>query len=299
MERLIDQFIYYLRVQKGLSENTISAYSRVLNKFLEFLDKKKHEGDVTRNECESFLSYLKESGLSARTIAHASSVLRQFFLRLISVGEISTNPMEDIESPRFSKRLPVVFSEEKVLELITKPKQDTPTGLRDRAILELLYGSGLRISEALNLNVGAINLVDGYVVVVGKGRKERLVPISDPCREAISKYLKFGRPVLMAKRKGKSRVRGDLVFLNSRGGRLSRQGFFKNMKQYGIMAGLHSSISPHKLRHSFATHLLENGADLRSVQELLGHVDISTTEIYTHVSRQRLKEVYKKSHPRA
>ena len=306
MDRAIDAFLFHLQAERGLSPNTLSSYSRSLARFQGFLHAKSGAdrpgagpAAVTRDDVERFLQGMLAGGLAARSLAAMVVAMRQFFRYAMEAGVVASNPMEDVEIPRFQRRLPVVLSEAEVDGLLRAPSADTPQGLRDRAILELLYGSGLRISETLALDVGHVNLVQNFVIAYGKGRKERLVPISDPCRASIQTYLRDGRPLLMLRRRPALKGRRDPLFVTARGTILTRQGLFKNMKGYGITAGIIRRISPHKLRHSFATHLVENGADLRAVQEMLGHADIATTEIYTHVSRKHLREVYRKAHPRA
>ncbi len=301
MDRWIDSFLHDLRVQRGLSPHTISAYARAAGRFVAFLEKRgsvRPGGEVSREDVEAFLRYLTDEGrLSPRSLAATVVALRQFFRHATASGVLAHDPMEDVEIPRFRRRLPVVLSESEVEVLVETPSDDSPVGLRDRAILELLYGSGLRISEALALEVHHVNLVSGFALVRGKGDKERVVPISDPAREAVVLYLRDGRPALLGGRRG--RGRRDPLFVTARGGALTRQGFYKNLRKYGIQARLARRVSPHKLRHSFATHLVNRGADLRAIQEMLGHADISTTEVYTHVSRRHLREVHRKAHPRA
>lgn len=303
MDAAIDSFLFHLQVQRGLSRNTILAYSRALNRLAGWLQSHRKVDAppaVTRGLIEEFLGILKTGGLSARSIAATVVAFRQFFRWAVEDGRLADNPMDDVEIPRFTARLPVVLSETDVDHVLRAPPDHSPVGLRDRAILELLYGSGLRISEALGLDINDVNLVSGFVVARGKGDKERLVPISPPCRDAVACYLRDGRPLLVAKRRpATGRTRRDPMFVTARGTVLSRQGFFKNLQKYGIQAGVIKRLSPHKMRHSFATHLVEGGADLRAVQEMLGHANIATTEIYTHVSRGHLRKVYRKAHPRA
>jgi integrase/recombinase XerD len=303
MDRAVDAFLFHLKVQRGLSANTLLAYSRSLSRLSGYVMATRGRdalpADVTRDDVESFLGRRKAEGLAPRSLAAAVVAMRQFFAWAAETGALRENPMEDVEIPRFQRRLPVVLSEGDVDSILQKPSAQSPQGLRDRAILELLYGSGLRISEALGLDVVDVNLTQNFVLARGKGRKERIVPISEPCRDAVLTYLRDGRPLLMLRRRPAVRGRRDPLFITARGTILTRQGFFKNLQAYGIQAGMMMRVSPHKLRHSFATHLVENGADLRSVQEMLGHVDISTTEIYTHVSRKHLRDVYHKAHPRA
>lgn len=301
MDRWIDSFLHDLRVQRGVSPHTISAYARAAGRLVAFLEKHRAasaSGGVSREDIEAFLQHLSDhGGLSARSLAATVVALRQFFRHVVGMGLLARDPMEDIEIPRFRRRLPVVLAESEVEALIEQPLDSTPMGLRDRAILELLYGSGLRISETLSLEVHHVNLVSGYVRVRGKGDKERVVPISDPTRDAILAYLRDGRPALLRGRRCGGR--SDPLFVTARGKALTRQGFYKNLRKYGLEAKLSKRVSPHKLRHSFATHLVNRGADLRAIQEMLGHADISTTEVYTHVSRRHLREVHRKAHPRA
>jgi integrase/recombinase XerD len=311
VDAAIDGFLFDSMVRRGLSKNTIDAYGRTLRRFSGWLVKtfgsSKPPSELNRRDLEDFARLLKANGLSDRSLAAAVVAVRQFYVWYCADRRIDNNPMEDFEVPKFSQCLPVVFDEQDVNSVLRMPAANSPQGLRDRAILELLYGSGLRISEVLGLGVADVNTVSGYVVAYGKGQKERVVPISDPCRAAVLRYLDEARPALLKGRKlvkptGRAVAHGqgyEPMFVTARGTVLTRQGFFKNLQGYGIKAGLLKAISPHKLRHSFATHLVEHGADLRSVQEMLGHSDISTTEIYTHVSRGHLKKVYKKAHPRA
>jgi integrase/recombinase XerD len=300
-DEAIDRFMFFLKVHRRVSRHTIIAYQRAVSRLCSFLESAK-EGDnyddvtkISRRDCERFLEKLKLLGLSNRSLAQTVVAMRQFFRFLVQERVIQIDPTEDLDIPKFRPRLPVVLSESECEALLRTPDDDTPEGLRDRAILELLYGSGLRISEALSLEVQNVNLVQGFVLVRGKGNKERVVPISDYCKDALLRYLKEGRPALLRKRA----MRINALFVTARGTVLTRQGFYKNMRKYGILANLARRVSPHKLRHSFATHLVENGADLRSVQEMLGHADISTTEVYTHVSRKHLRKVFDKAHPRA
>ena len=301
LDTAMDSFLHELRVQRGVSPHTLQAYSRAITRFASYLEKTRpgtELGAVAREDIESFLAFLSSTGgLAPRSLAQTVVALRQFFHHAVTTGAMDRDPTEDVEIPRFQRRLPVALSESEVEALLEVPDDESPMGLRDRAILELLYGSGLRISEALALEVAQVNLTAGYVRVVGKGNKERVVPISDPAREAIQRYLRDGRPALLRGRRPPGRK--DPLFVTARARMLTRQGFYKNLRRYGIQAHLARRVSPHKLRHSFATHLVNHGADLRSIQEMLGHADISTTEVYTHVSRRHLKQVYRKAHPRA
>lgn len=292
MDALIDQFINYLKLERGLSDNTIQAYSRDLTRLGTFLEQKNLSPlRVSRDQIIAYLSSLRRS-LSARSVARNISAVRSFFRFLTSEGHIQENPARLLETPRLGRRLPEILSRDEVDRLLTQPDPSTPAGSRDRAMLELLYAAGLRVSELIGLKVLNINLESGYLRTVGKGAKERLVPIGGNAVAAVKDYLLNGRPLM---------IRGanpPHLFLNFRGRPLTRQGFWKIIKQYGRTAGIKKVITPHTLRHSFATHLLEAGADLRAVQVMLGHEDISTTQIYTHITRDRLVELHEKYHPR-
>jgi len=306
VDRIVDAFLFHLEVQRGLAPNSRSAYARVLAAWTSFLASRNQGdrtlSDIRPSDVEDFLARRRADGLAPRSLAQAVVVLRQLFRWGMESGLLVQNPMEDIEIPRYTSRLPVVLNRADMEALLRAPCSESPQGVRDRAILELLYGSGLRISEALGLEVGDVHLASDYVRVRGKGNKERLVPLSEPCRDALAAYLRDVRPAWMdrwRRSRGGRRPLRDPLFLTARGTVLTRQGFFRNLRNYGIAGGVVKRLSPHKLRHSFATHLLEGGADLRSVQEMLGHADIGTTEIYTHVSRGHLQQVYRKTHPRA
>jgi len=289
---LLDQFINHLRIERGLSDNTVTSYSSDLVKYFTYLEKKKIDPvSVRREEIGKYLAQLKTQ-FAERTIARNLSAIKMFYKFLINEGYVTDNPARLLEPIKLPGRLPGILSREEVDSLLAMPDITTSLGQRDSAMLELLYATGLRVSELVGLNLNSINLEPGYVRTVGKGSKERIVPMGDKAREAIKLYLSNGRSSLI---KGKNVPN---LFLNSRGSSISRQGFWKIIKKYGTMAGITKKITPHRLRHSFATHLLEGGADLRSVQIMLGHSDISTTQIYTHISRERLKQVHEKYHPR-
>ena len=291
---LLDQFISHLRIERGLSENTVSSYSSDLIKYFNYLERKKKPPIVVGREdiSEYLVSIKKNNAYSARTIARNLSAIKMFYRFLIGEGRLTDNPARLLEPIKLPGRLPGTLSHNEVDRLLEVPDNTTSLGQRDSAMLELLYATGLRVSELVGLHLVNINLEPGFVRTIGKGSKERLVPMGDKARDAIKLYLTYGRPDLI---RGKNI---PFVFLNSRGTSISRQGFWKIIKKYGIMAGVTKKITPHSLRHSFATHLLEGGADLRSVQIMLGHSDISTTQIYTHVSRERLKQIHEKYHPR-
>jgi integrase/recombinase XerD len=294
MEQLLDQFLHYLVVEKGLSKNTIEAYSHGLNRFLDHLRKKgiPEIREVGKFDVRVFLLVLKKKNLSAKTIVRNLVAIRTFFRFLIQEGILGTNPIEDLESPKVAKTLPEILTLKEIEQLLEQPNLKTPLGMRDRAMLEILYATGMRVSELTHLPTHQVNLEGGYVLLYGKGSKERVVPLGSEAMKWITLYLKKSRGVLA---KGKE---SPFLFINRSGKGMSRQRFWKNLKDYARRAGLRKRISPHLLRHSFASHLLERGADLRSVQMMLGHVDISTTQIYTHVTGERLKKIHQRYHPR-
>ncbi|HNU72332.1 MAG TPA: site-specific tyrosine recombinase XerD [Thermodesulfobacteriota bacterium] len=295
MDARVDTFITYLVVEKGLSLNTVESYSRDLRKFADFAENLEilDPGRVDSILVISFLLHLKDNGLSSRSTARTLSALRTFFRYLTREQIISADPTVNIESPKMRPHLPSVLSIGEVDALLGKPDVGTGRGLRDRAMLEVLYATGVRVSELVTLKLGNINLDVGYLLAFGKGAKERVVPLGETAQEYLKTYLLASRPVLL---RGRTSAH---LFLNGRGERLSRQAFWKIVKRYALQAGIRKKLSPHTLRHSFATHLLERGADLRSVQMMLGHADISTTQIYTHVTQERLKNIHHQYHPRA
>ncbi len=294
VDHALDEFFNHLKVERGLAANTLDAYGRDLAKFAQFLE----EAGVTRvDEVEQahiveFLVSLQEAGLSTRSVARHLVSVRMFLKYQDRMGRIEANPSAQVASPKLWRKLPEVLTTEEVETLLSQPNQDTPTGLRDAAMLEVLYATGLRISELVSLKLQDINLEMGCVTTVGKGQKQRLVPMGRQAREVLQRYLEQARPALMKAHPT------PYVFLSRLGDRMTRQAFWKTIKKYAAQSGITKNISPHKLRHSFATHLLDHGADLRSVQMMLGHADISTTQIYTHVTRERLKEIHDKYHPR-
>jgi integrase/recombinase XerD len=289
---LADQFINHLRIERGLSENTIQAYSRDLVRFLEFLETRKTTPlEVPQDEITAYLSLLGKD-LSSRTVARNLSTLKMFFRFLVSEGKLKSSPARLLDTPRLALRLPNVLSHDDVDRLLAQPDATTPKGQRDRAMIELLYASGLRVSELVSLRVLDVNMEAGFVRTFGKGSKERLVPVGEKALSAIRAYLSDGRAHLVRKKVS------SYLFLNFSGKPMTRQGFWKIIRQCGQRAGITKKITPHSLRHSFASHLLDAGADLRSVQVMLGHSDIATTQIYTHVTRKRLVEIHGKYHPR-
>jgi integrase/recombinase XerD len=291
----IPQFLTHVKVEKGLSANTVAAYQRDLAKFNVFAQKRKLglEG-VKRDDLVDFLASLYREKLESRTVARHLVTLRNFF-RFAQVQElIAADPSLNLESPKIRRTLPGYLRLEEVERLLTQPDAKTALGLRDRAMLEVLYSTGLRVSELVGLRVTDLDSKVGCIRCIGKGDKERIVPAGRKALGMVEKYLRDGRTKLLGKG-----VSSQALFVNRRGGSLSRVGVWKILSAYGRRAGLRVALTPHMLRHSFATHLLERGADLRSVQLMLGHADISTTQIYTHVVEERLKQIYKAHHPRA
>ncbi|OEF97231.1 site-specific tyrosine recombinase XerD [Vulcanibacillus modesticaldus] len=295
MEKLIDQFIHYLMVEKGLAQNTIESYRRDLISYRLFLKKIGNIPiqETNRSHIIAYLLELKNKGRATSTVSRNLAAIRAFYQYLLRDRYIIKDPSQNLESPKIDKRLPKVLSIEQVDNLLKMPDTNTIAGLRDKAMLELLYATGIRVSELVSLNIEDVNLNMGFIKCIGKGSKERIVPLGELAISSIGRYLDYGRVKLVSNRTDSA------LFLNQHGKRLTRQGFWKILKKYVKMASIDVDITPHTLRHSFATHLLENGADLRSVQEMLGHADISTTQIYTHLTKARLKEVYSKTHPRA
>jgi integrase/recombinase XerD len=294
MEGAISAFLNYLRVEKGLSQNTMLAYGRDLRKFREFADERGRKlAQLRRDDIVDFLTSLYHSGLDSRSVARHLVSTRNF-LRFCQVeGSIVEDPSAYVETPKFRMRLPAHLSVEEVNRLLAQPDVTTLVGMRDRAMIELLYSAGLRVSELVSLRLSDLQMETGCVRCIGKGNKERLVPMGRTAITAVKAYLNGSRQALTG------RTASPYLFLNRFGMRIGRIGFWKKLTEYGRHAGLRLKLKPHMLRHSFATHLLERGADLRSVQLMLGHADISTTQIYTHVVKDRLKEVYKQHHPRA
>jgi integrase/recombinase XerD len=291
----ISSFLTHVKVEKGLSPNTVSAYRRDLAKFSEFAKKRKLTLEaVTRDDLVDFLAGLYRQKLESKSVARHLVSLRNFF-RFAQVQElIPADPSLNLESPKIRRSLPGYLRLEEVERLLAQPDSKTPFGLRDRAMLEVLYSAGLRVSELVGLRVSDLDTKAGCVRCIGKGDKERIVPIGKKALAIVDGYLREARPELLGKAVG-----SPTLFVNRRGGAISRVGVWKILSAYGRRAGLRVALTPHMLRHSFATHLLERGADLRSVQLMLGHADISTTQIYTHVVEERLKQIYKAHHPRA
>ncbi|PLX40396.1 MAG: site-specific tyrosine recombinase XerD [Deltaproteobacteria bacterium] len=293
-DNLIDYFLEHLIVERGLSPNTVDAYARDLRLFATYLAKEHRLSlkEAKQRDVMEFVRRQREGGLAARTVARRVSSLRTFYRTLMREGKVTSTPLEKLESLRQWRTLPKTLSYQEAQALVDVPNLGDPKGLRDKAILEILYGVGLRVSEVSDLRLGGIDLNVGFVRTMGKGSKERVVPIGGRARSAVSEYLERARPKLVGKK------RNDYLFLNRFGGKLSRQSIWKVVKQSCRRAGVSPDTSPHTLRHSFATHLLEGGADLRSLQMMLGHADLSTTQIYTHVSTDHLRKMVKKHHPR-
>jgi len=287
-----DRFLEHLRVERGYSRHTLESYSRELVRLRNWLGEKSWP-EVKSEELRSYLIEQSRSGLSPRSIFHSLAVIRSFYRFLLEENLAEHNPAEMVEFPKLPKRLPGVLSREEVARIIESVKDDSISGIRDRSILELLYACGLRVSELCQLKLEQLDLAAGFLTASGKGRKQRIVPMGESAREWLKKYLKQSRPLL--DKSGSS----SYVYLNRQGRALSRQMVFKMVKKVALRAGLRGRISPHIFRHSFATHLLEGGADLRIVQVLLGHSDISATQIYTHLDRQRLLREYDEKHPRS
>ncbi len=293
----ISAYLTDVRVEKGLSTNTVSAYARDMFKFEAFAKKNKLAlKSISRDDLVDFLASLYRQKLESRTVARHLVTLRNFF-RFAQIQELITDdPSLNLESPKIRRSLPDYLRLEEVEKLLAQPDDKTPIGLRDCAMLEVLYSSGLRVSELTGLRVMDLDRAVGCVRCIGKGDKERIVPVGKKAMALVNRYLRDARPKLLGKG---TLAHSPVLFLNRRGGRLSRVGVWKILSAYGRQAGLRVALTPHMLRHSFATHLLERGADLRSVQLMLGHSDISTTQIYTHVVEERLKQIYKAHHPRA
>lgn len=293
-DELVDAYLNDLKAGRRLAPNTVGAYARDLVLLARFAEEREASFDrLGRGDLEAFVRGLMAAGLAPRSVARVVACVRGFFRFLQTDGHLSSNPADDLRAPRSWPALPKFLSVDEVDALLEQPDVTTAAGLRDRALLELLYATGLRVSELVGLQSGDLHLDAGHLICFGKGGKERLVPIGRAAVEWLRRYLATARPALLGRRTSRC------VFVNARGGvRLSRVGCWKRLKHHALQAGLPRGLSPHVLRHSFATHLLERGADLRSIQTLLGHADLSTTQIYTHVLAARLRAVYDECHPR-
>ncbi|MCF8009704.1 MAG: site-specific tyrosine recombinase XerD [Clostridiales bacterium] len=295
MDKYLSMFLDYLTVERGLSINTIQSYKTDIEQFIYYCKQQdKNRVDSFNHSILTFyLLYLRKNGKAPTTVSRHLASLKGFCRFLLNEGVIEHDPTVNFDSPRLKQRLPSILSPGEIDKLLTQPDTGKYAGIRDKAMLELLYATGLRVSEMIWLNNEHVNLEHGYVRCLGKGSKERMIPLGDIAVTSISNYITRARNKL---------TRGKPVFalfVNQHGKRLTRQGFWKILKKYSYQAGIKKTITPHTFRHSFATHMLENGADLRSVQEMLGHADITTTQIYTHLTNTRLKKIYSKTHPRA
>ncbi|HOP74644.1 MAG TPA: site-specific tyrosine recombinase XerD [Bacillota bacterium] len=295
MQDMLQDYLNYLSVERGLSKNTLESYARDLRQYLQYLKEKKNIEikETTQATVIGYLLQLQAKGKATATLSRSLAAIKSYYHFLFREAKIERDPTINLDAPKQEKRLPRVLSVEDVSNLLEQPDLKTPAGIRDRAMLEVLYATGLRVSELVSLKISDLNLEMGYIKCFGKGSKERIVPLGSVASKYVKHYLEHARKFLA------SSLNEDTLFLNHHGHRLTRQGFWKIIKKYAESINLENDITPHTLRHSFATHLLENGADLRSVQEMLGHADISTTQIYTHLTKSKIKEVYEKAHPRA
>ena len=287
----IDRYIDFLWYERNLSSNTLDSYRRVLVQFRDWLARDLYS--TSESDVYGFLGQGLKVGKSARTAAHTLSALRGFFQHAVEIGEMRNDPCEGVEAPKLGRPLPTVLSEQEIASLIASPDPEKgPVQYRDRTMLELLYASGLRVSELLRLTGHSVNMSQSVVRVMGKGLKERIVPVGEVAMDWIRRYLVDARPELVNRRSS------DLLFPSNRGGEMTRQNFWMAVRRYATQAGISKKISPHTVRHAFATHLLNHGADLRAVQLMLGHSDLSTTQIYTHIAQHRMKELHQRHHPR-
>jgi integrase/recombinase XerD len=292
-ENHLHEYLAHLAVERNLSPRSIESYRRDLMQFVTWLDEESIGlSDVERATLRNYLGSRRDRGLSARSAARALSALRGFFRFLVATEVQPADPTSNLRSPSLWRTVPHALTGEEIDALLAAPDTSTTLGLRDRAMLETLYATGLRVSELVDLTVERVRLDPGYVRVIGKGRKERVVPLGESAISWIDEYFEAARPELNTNRRSE-------LFLNHRGGHLTRQGFWKILRRHALQAGINAPLSPHIVRHSFATHLVENGADLRAVQMMLGHASLTTTEIYTHVARERLRRLYDEKHPRA
>jgi integrase/recombinase XerD len=294
MRDAIDGLMYDLRIEKGRSANTVEAYGRDLMKFTSWLDERgvDHPDRVERHHISGWLAHLYDTGLGARSIARARSSVRRLFAYLMQERLLEEDPTADVPGPRFGSPLPMVLSGESIEALLDAPDRATPLGLRDAAMIELLYSCGLRVSELTGLPWRNVDPHEALVKVLGKGNKERLIPVGEPAILLVRRYVREARPVFDPD------GRSPALFISRRGRQMTRQNFWNRLREHASAAGIPGKVSPHVLRHSFATHLLEHGADLRAVQAMLGHADLTTTQIYTHVSRTRMSRMHAQHHPR-
>jgi len=295
METFLKEYLSVLKLERNLSENTIASYRNDLTSFLHFLEEKNIDdlSEVSFSHLTDFFKALAGYGLSSTSTARYFSSIKNFFIYLLTNNYINENPIERLSPPKLSKSLPIVLTVEEIDSILSKPSVENKLGLRDKAMLELLYACGTRVTELINLRVSDLFFNDEVIRVFGKGSKERVVPVGSSAIHWVNEYLLKSRPFLEKKSKS-----GNVLFLNNRSTKLSRMGVWKIIDKYTKEAGIEKKVHPHTFRHSFATHLLEGGADLRAVQEMLGHADISTTQIYTHIDRDYIKQVHKEFHPR-
>lgn len=295
MEGYVSAFINYLAIERGLAKNTLESYGRDLKQFQKYMNNLNLEvvKDSNKNVIEQYLENLHSKGRAVSTISRNIAAIKAFYQYLVKENYLENDPSQSLDTPKVEKKLPKTLSIHEVEELLKQPDIKLSGGIRDKAMLELLYATGIRVSELIALNISDINLDMGYIKCYGKGSKDRIVPLGSIAVKAVHDYIIKGRMKVVRT------YDEPALFINHHGGRLTRQGFWKIIKKYAQEAGITKDITPHTLRHSFATHLLENGADLRSVQEMLGHADISTTQLYTQIIKNPLKEVYDKAHPRA
>ena len=296
MRELLTRFLNYLLIERGVSQNTLESYGRDLHRFVAFVEENKKITDLQKITPEVIVEYLttiREEGLAANSMNRALAALRGFYKYLLRERLIEDNPLANIELAKVWMRLPDTISKEEMKLILDQPGNQNNAAIRNAAMLELLYATGVRVSELVNLTMNSVNWQVGFLIVMGKGSKERIVPVGKIAYDCLRRYVEESRPKLMQKKST------DVLFLNRFGGKFTRQGFWKIVVGYAKKAGLQKKVYPHTFRHSFASHLLEGGADLRTVQVMLGHSDISTTQIYTHVTRERLKEIHKKYHPRS
>ena len=292
---LVEEYLHFLAVERGASLNTLEAYSRDIGRFLEYAGASGVPSPLAVNpeHVTAYLGALRGQGLSPASVNRKLAAIRGFYRYLLREARVEENPLARVETARTWMRLPGALSRDEMESLLAQPAEASPSGIRDRAILELLYATGIRVSELATLTLNRLNRQMGFLVAVGKGRKERIVPVGQSALGWLGRYIEQARPVFLKKKTS------NTLFLNRSGEGFTRQGLWKLIKKYAKMAGLERKVHPHTFRHSFATHLLEGGADLRSVQVMLGHADISTTQIYTHVTNERLRQAFRQAHPRA
>lgn len=294
MKELIDTFLSYLSVERGLSNNTIISYREDLESYLDFIEKNRIDSlsKISKDNITGFMLQQKDEGIAANSVARRLAAIRMFHRFLARERILKSDPSTLVDSPKLWKKVPDTLTINEIESLIAQPNLRYVLGIRDRAILETMYATGMRVSEVVNLKKDNVNLGVGFLRCIGKGNKERVIPLGKKAIAGIERYLKLSRPKLLKNKES------EYLFISRFGKKISRQSFWKIIKKYAKAARIKKAIKPHTLRHSFATHLLEHGADLRSVQEMLGHSDISTTQIYTHVNKDRLKSIHKQFHPR-